>query len=113
MTGNGNFIKRRAQELQYGSSRGILPGSPLSSFAPGAVYGVEDGDRPYSVRIRMGEATLDLEREPALALGLLVLKRAVGDATVPREMRDGVISIALLMLRSAGVEVDLGQEPTS
>jgi len=106
------FMKRRTQQLLNGSDNAaLLPSSPLAPHAPDAVFGVDDGPEPYSVSLRLGPyAPLVMSREVSIALALLVLRRAVGNATAPPAMRDGMLDMALLMLRSAGAEVDLGHQ---
>lgn len=105
-----DFVQRRTQELKYGSSP-MRVGSPLASSAPDAVFGVDDGPEPYSVSLRLGPAApMVLTREVAIALALLILRRAVGNATAPPAMRNGMLDMSLLMLRSAGAEVDLGHK---
>lgn len=106
------FLKRRANQLRNGSDNAaLLPTSPLAPHAPDAVFGVDDGPEPFSVNLRLGShEPMFMNREVALAMALLILKCAVGNGTAPIAMRHAMIDMSLLMLRSAGAEVDLGRK---
>lgn len=107
-----DFLKRRTQQLRNGNDNSVLlPTSLLAPYAPDSVFGVDDGPEPYTVNLRLGAYDpMFLNREVAIALALLILKRAVGNATAPPAMRNGMLDMSLLMLRSAGAEVDLGHK---
>lgn len=107
-----DFLKKRTSQLRNGSDNGaLLPTSLLAPHAPDAVFGVDDGPEPYTVNLRLGpHEPMFMNREVSIALALLVLKRAVGNATAPPMMRNAMIDMSLLMLRSAGAEVDLGHK---